>query len=62
MKLPQIEISPMKYMQPVSDYALIHELERRLNAMIENRGCLSKDFIKKLETLKQAAESVSVHF
>lgn len=62
MKLPQIEISPMKYMQPVSDFALIRELERRLNAMIENSGCLSKDFIKKLETLKQAAESVSVHF
>ena len=45
----------------VSDYALIRELERRIKAMIENRGCLSDEFIAKLENLKKSAESVKIH-
>jgi hypothetical protein len=49
------------HLQNVSDYALIRELERRVKAMIENRGCLSDEFIAKLENLKQSAESVKVH-
>ena len=49
------------HLQNVSDYALIRELERCVKAMIENRGCLSDEFIAKLENLKQSAESVKVH-
>ena len=45
----------------VSDYGLIRELERRIAAIIENRGCLSDEFIAKLENLKKSAESVKNH-
>jgi hypothetical protein len=62
MKNPSlIKKTAMAHLQHVSDYALIRELERRVKAMIENRGCLSDEFIAKLENLKQSAESVKVH-
>ena len=50
-----------RHFQRVSNYALIRELERRIKAMIENRGCLSDEFVAKLENLKKSAESVKIH-
>jgi hypothetical protein len=63
MKNPElIRELESRHFQQVSDYALIRELERRVKAMIENRGCLSDEFIAKLENLKKSAESVKKHF
>ena len=53
--------NPTGQLHNVSCYALIRELERRIKAMIENRGCLSYEFIAKLENLKKSAESVKIH-
>ena len=62
MKNPSlIKKTAMAHLQHVPDYALIRELERRIAAMIENRGCLSNEFIAKLENLKKSAESVKIH-
>ncbi len=66
MKLNQIAAvlaasTQVEALQNASDYTLIRELERRIKTMIENRGCLSDEFIAKLENLKKSAESVKVH-
>jgi hypothetical protein len=56
-----IRQTAVQYLQAVPDYALINELQRRIEAMQANRGCLSDEFISKLENLKNSAQSVKIH-
>lgn len=62
MKNPTlIKKTAKAHLPHVTEYALLCELERRIE-MITNNQNYSKEFVAKLETLKKAAEAVKVYF
>lgn len=44
-----------------SDYRVLKELEVRVNRMLNNPGCSSDEYLKKLEDLLTALGRVRVH-
>lgn len=56
-----IRQTAIQYLQAVPDYALLAELQRRIEAMQTNRGCLSDEFLSKLKNLENSVKSVKVH-
>jgi hypothetical protein len=56
-----IRQTAVQYLQAVPDYALLAELQRRVEAMQANRGCLSDEFIAKLKGLENSVKSVKIH-
>lgn len=56
-----IRQTAVQYLQAVPDYALLAELQRRVEAMQANRGCLSDEFVAKLKNLENSVKSVKIH-
>jgi hypothetical protein len=61
-----IQQTALQYLPAVTDYKLINELQTRIVADIvghENgRGCLSAEYIAKLNALNDAINAVKVHW
>ena len=61
-----IQQTALQYLPAVTDYKLINELQTRIVADIvghENgHGCLSAEYVKKLNELNDAINAVKVHW
>lgn len=66
MQKNSIAIDAIALLPYVTDYKLINELQQRIVADIvghENgRGCLSKEYIAKLNALNDAINAVKIHW
>lgn len=66
MSVKTIRQTALQYLPAVTDYKLINELQTRIVADIvghENgRGCLSDEYVAKLNALNDAINAVKVHW